>query len=104
MKQPRNARARGERAGLDLDQIVETAKSFEVEKLTMQSLARAMNVDRKALNYYVKDREALLTILSKVQRNQVVNINAGFEYLFIDEVSASAGLFSNFSSAPSSHF
>ena len=64
MKQRRNARARGERAGLDLDQIVETAKSFEVEKLTMQSLARAMNVDRKALNYYVKDREALLTILA----------------------------------------
>ncbi len=30
----------------------------------MQSLAKAMQVDRKALNYYVKDREALLTILA----------------------------------------
>ena len=64
MKRPQTVRSRGQRAGLDLDQIVETAQSFEVEDLTMQSLAKAMQVDRKALNYYVKDREALLTILA----------------------------------------
>lgn len=64
MKHPRTARSRGQRAGLDLDQIVETAQTFEVDQLTIQSLANAMNVDRKALNYYVKDREALLAILA----------------------------------------
>ena len=64
MKRPQTVRSRGQRAGLDLDQIVETAQNFEVEDLTMQSLAKAMQVDRKALNYYVKDREALLTILA----------------------------------------
>ena len=64
MKHPRTVRSRGQRAGLDLDQIVEAAQAFEVDQLTIQSLAKAMNVDRKALNYYVKDREALLAILA----------------------------------------
>lgn len=56
MKHPQNARWRGERAGLDLGQMVEAAKVFDVETLTIKSFATAMNVDRKALNYYVKDR------------------------------------------------
>jgi len=64
MKRPQTARARGKRAGLDLDQIVEAAQAFDAENLTMQSLATAMNVDRKALNYYVKDRQALLAIVA----------------------------------------
>jgi TetR/AcrR family transcriptional regulator, tetracycline repressor protein len=59
-----NARARGQRAGLDLDQIVRAAQALDSETLTMQRLAAALNVDRKALNYYVKDRQALLTILA----------------------------------------
>ncbi len=65
MKQPRKSRSRGERAGLDLNQIVEAAQAFDVEALTMQSVANAMNVDRKALNYYVKDRQALLTMVAQ---------------------------------------
>ena len=46
------------------------------------------------------DNEALLTILSNVTRNQVINLSAGLEYLFVDEVSASVGMYTNFSSAP----
>ena len=37
----------------------------------------------------------------RVERNGVVNLNAGAEYLIVREVSISGGMFSNFSSAPS---
>ena len=53
-------RTRGQRAGLDLQQIVDAAKTIALDKLSMQSVADALQVDRKALHYYVKDRQALL--------------------------------------------
>lgn len=58
-------RTRGKRAGLDLSQIVKAARSIDVDKLSMQSLADALNVDRKALNYHVKDRQSLLQLVAK---------------------------------------
>ena len=40
-----------------------------------------------------------ITTARRIVRNPIVNINAGFEYLFIKEFSTALGLFSNFSSA-----
>ncbi|MET4898311.1 hypothetical protein RN629_14315 [Sphingomonadaceae bacterium jetA1] len=58
-------RTRGKRAGLDLHQIVEAARSLDANMLSMQSLADFLNVDRKALNYHVKDRQTLLNLVAK---------------------------------------
>lgn len=58
-------RAPGKRAGLDLDQIVKAARSIDVGELSMQSLADKLNVDRKALNYHVKDRQSLLQLVAQ---------------------------------------
>ena len=43
---------------------------------------------------------AAITTARTVVRNPVVNLNAGAEYLFVREFSLSAGLFTNFSTAP----
>jgi TetR/AcrR family transcriptional regulator, tetracycline repressor protein len=58
-------RTPGQRAGLDLVQIVKAARTIDVGKLSMQSLADKLNVDRKALNYHVKDRQSLLQLLAR---------------------------------------
>jgi AcrR family transcriptional regulator len=58
-------RGRGERAGLDLDRILRAARRIGHDKLSMQALADALNVDRKALNYHVKDRQTLLALVAK---------------------------------------
>lgn len=58
-------RGRGERAGLDIQQIIATARSMDLGSLTMQSVANALHVDRKALNYHVKDRQTLLEMVAR---------------------------------------
>ncbi len=57
-------RGRGSRAGLDLGQILEAARGLAPAQLTMQAVADALGVDRKALNHYVADRESLLELLA----------------------------------------
>ncbi|GAA3912468.1 hypothetical protein [Microbacterium invictum] len=57
-------RGRGSRAGLDLDRIIAAAHGMDPETLTMQSLADALGVDRKALNHHVTDRQSLFELLA----------------------------------------
>ncbi|WP_269791880.1 TetR/AcrR family transcriptional regulator C-terminal domain-containing protein [Stenotrophomonas sp. Iso1] len=54
----------GKRAGLDLQQIVDAARLIDVDALSMQSLADRLRVDRKALNYHVKDKQTLLGLVA----------------------------------------
>lgn len=61
---PGTRRGRGARAGLDRDRILEAARGLDPRTLTMQSVADALGVDRKALNYHVRDRESLLEMLA----------------------------------------
>jgi TetR/AcrR family tetracycline transcriptional repressor len=61
----RGARRPGKRAGLDVDQIIATAKTLPLEGLSMQSLADALKVDRKALHYHVKDRQSLFELVAR---------------------------------------
>jgi len=62
--QPTARRSRGSRAGLDVDRIVSAARGMDPETLTMQSLADALGVDRKALNHHVTDRQSLFELLA----------------------------------------
>lgn len=57
-------RPRGARAGLDLAQIVEAARSLDPRSLTMQAVADKLGVDRKALNHHVSDRDGLLRLVA----------------------------------------
>lgn len=58
------ARRPGKRAGLDVDQIIAAARTLPLEKLSMQSLADTLKVDRKALHYHVKGRQSLFELLA----------------------------------------
>lgn len=65
MADPRSdRRGRGVRAGIDLDAIVAAARGIPPAEVTMQRVADAMGVDRKALNHHVTDRESLLELLA----------------------------------------
>jgi TetR/AcrR family tetracycline transcriptional repressor len=44
--------------------IIEAAKNLDPQTLTMQAVANAMGVDRKALNYHVADRDNLLRLVA----------------------------------------
>ena len=57
-------RGPGESAGLDIRQIVEAAKSLGAPAPTMQAVADTLQVDRKALNHHVKDRQTLLELIA----------------------------------------
>lgn len=57
-------RGRGTRAGLTREGIVEAARGLDPSTLTMQAVADVLGVDRKALNYHVRDRESLLELLA----------------------------------------
>lgn len=61
---PAPRRGRGARAGLDLESILAAARGVDPEHLTMQEVATALGVDRKALNHHVTDRESLLELLA----------------------------------------
>ncbi len=54
----------GKRAGLDLHKIIAAARRIDAHALSMQSLADSLNVDRKALNYHVKDKQTLLGLVA----------------------------------------
>jgi len=56
-------RTRGRPARISQDQIVAAARSVAGRNLTMQAVADALGVSRKALHYYVGDREGLLTLM-----------------------------------------
>ncbi|QCQ16855.1 TetR/AcrR family transcriptional regulator [Microbacterium sp. RG1] len=58
-------RGRGERAGLDRAAILDAARTLPSEQLTMQGVADALGVDRKALHHYVHGREGLLELLAE---------------------------------------
>lgn len=60
-------RPRGHRAGLNIDKIIEAARSLPQNQLSMQAVANTLGVDRKALNHYVHDRENLLSIVAAVE-------------------------------------
>ncbi len=57
-------RGRGTRAGLDVEQIVAAARGLDPDTLTLQSLAHALGVDRKALHHHVRGREHLFELLA----------------------------------------
>ncbi|MCT9820913.1 hypothetical protein N3K63_11535 [Microbacterium sp. W1N] len=57
-------RGRGIRAGIDLDAIVDAARGIPPAEVTMQRVADALGVDRKALNHHITDRESLLELLA----------------------------------------
>lgn len=57
-------RRAGDRAGLDLAQIIAAARSIEPAALSMQAVATALGVDRKALNHHVGGRDALLEMVA----------------------------------------
>lgn len=58
-----SGRARGRPARISRDQIVAAARSVAAGDLTMQAVADALGVTRKALHYYVGDRAGLLTLM-----------------------------------------
>ena len=58
-----NGRTRGRPPRISRDQIVVAARSISPGDLTMQAVADALGVSRKALHYYVGDRAGLLTLM-----------------------------------------
>lgn len=60
-------RARGHRAGLSIEKIIDAARSLPQSQLSMQAVANTLGVDRKALNHYVHDRENLLSIVAAAE-------------------------------------
>jgi TetR/AcrR family transcriptional regulator, tetracycline repressor protein len=58
-----NGRTRGRPPRISRDQIVAAARSISTSDLTMQAVADALGVSRKALHYYVGDRAGLLTLM-----------------------------------------
>lgn len=57
-------RKRGTSAGLDSVRIVEAARAFDPQSLTMQAVADRLGVDRKALHFHVKDKDSLLELIA----------------------------------------
>ncbi|MFE4834579.1 TetR/AcrR family transcriptional regulator C-terminal domain-containing protein [Arthrobacter sp. NPDC056691] len=57
-------RRQGERAGLDVDRIVEAASALDPSEITMRRVAARLGVDHKALNHHVADRETLMGLLA----------------------------------------
>lgn len=61
----RQRRAVGTKAGLDLDRIIEAARTVPAERLTMQAVASVLGVDRSALNHHVSSRKQLLKLVAQ---------------------------------------
>ncbi|XVV38360.1 hypothetical protein ACQPXT_34410 [Streptomyces sp. CA-100214] len=57
-------RGPGDKAGLDLAQILRVASDIAPADLTMQAVADRMGVDRKAVNHYVSDRKTLFRLVT----------------------------------------
>lgn len=60
---PDAPRPRGRPARIDRAQIVAAARAVPARDLTMQAVADALGVSRKALHYYVGDRQGLLSLV-----------------------------------------
>ncbi|AEV72660.1 transcriptional regulator, tetR family [Mycolicibacterium rhodesiae NBB3] len=58
-----SGRTRGRPPRISREQIVAAARSVATSDLTMQAVADALGVSRKALHYYVGDRAGLLTLM-----------------------------------------
>lgn len=58
-----SGRTRGRPPRISREQIVVAAQSVAANDLTMQAVADALGVSRKALHYYVGDRAGLLTLM-----------------------------------------
>ena len=58
-----SGRTRGRPPRINREQIVAAARSVATSDLTMQAVADALGVSRKALHYYVGDRAGLLTLM-----------------------------------------
>jgi AcrR family transcriptional regulator len=58
-----SGRTRGRPPRISREQIVAAARSVATTDLTMQAVADALGVSRKALHYYVGDRAGLLTLM-----------------------------------------
>jgi len=54
----------GGKAGLTINRVIEVARTIDPEALTMQSVADALGVDRKALNHHVHDRNTLMSLVA----------------------------------------
>jgi TetR/AcrR family transcriptional regulator, tetracycline repressor protein len=58
------------------EQIVAAARSVPREKLSMQAIADALGVDRKAVNYYVGDKEGLLNlVVADLFESELANVD-----------------------------
>lgn len=60
----RSPRPRGRPPQIDRPRIVAAARTLDSDSLTMQAVAEALGVNRKALNYHVRDREGLLKLVA----------------------------------------
>lgn len=60
----RKRRAVGVRAGLSLERVIEAARSLDPDTLTVQAVADALGVDRKAVSHHVSGRDALLAMVA----------------------------------------
>ena len=58
-------RKRGGPLRIDRTRIIDVAKNFDPQTLTMQAVADELGVDRKALNYHVTDRDTLLRLVAE---------------------------------------
>lgn len=58
-----SGRTRGRPPRISRDQIVAAARGLPTTDVTMQAVADALGVSRKALHYYVGDRAGLLTLM-----------------------------------------
>ncbi|MGV9408767.1 TetR/AcrR family transcriptional regulator C-terminal domain-containing protein [Nocardia sp. NPDC003693] len=58
------SRGRGRPKKIDRERILAAARQLAPEAITMQAVATALGVDRKALNYYVSDRDGLLELVA----------------------------------------
>jgi AcrR family transcriptional regulator len=67
-----SGRSRGRPPRISRDQIVAAALSVPASDLTMQAVADALGVSRKALHYYVGDRPGLLTLMVLDQFERVL--------------------------------
>jgi TetR/AcrR family transcriptional regulator, tetracycline repressor protein len=58
------------------EQIVAAARSVPREKLTMQAIADALGVNRKALHYHVGDKESLLNlVVADLFESELANVD-----------------------------
>ncbi len=58
-------RKRGGPLRINRARIIDTARQFDPETMTMQAVADELGVDRKALNYHVSSRENLLRLVAE---------------------------------------